>query len=729
MFHDTRVTSKLARKARYLVLAALAATLVACGGGATDGCSNLDPTRSADLPGCTAATDTGTGTATPDATVVSQPRLALALTDSSDASGAAITSIAPDRAGTLRATLKDAQGNALPNLAVTFTTTDKTGAFVPASGTALTDAAGIARVGLVAGTQAGAYTASAGAMAGSVPVSATTSYSVAFPTLAFGALVITPATISAGGTASLGVTLMNGTNRFTPAQSINFTSPCAISGKAVISSPVITVNGMASTSYTDKGCGGPDTITASTSLGGAISTQTGTVTVLGATAGQIGFVSALPQNIAMKNTGGAGRQESATVIFKVLDKNGNPVAGIPVNFSLTTTVGGLALNPASTISGADGTAYTTVAAGIVNSPVRVLATITGSALSTLSDQLVISTGISDQKSFTVTPKIYNIECANYNGTDFTTVTAFAADHFNNPVPDGTAVSFTTEAGAIDASCLTGLNETTLTDGSKILQKGIPGQCTVRFICQNPRHANGRATVLSYALGEESFLDDPTIKDGLNRYDLAESFQDLREPFRYDRAISNQQAQDVNNGNNNTMAPMVGEPFIDSDGNGTWNNAGDAFYNGVLQTTPNGKTPTIHVRDGFVLVFSGSNAIITPLSPVPMQFDLCTPKTFIAAIRDDNSTIFPGNILAGNILPAGTLIEFLTPFGILASPSSLIVRNTSEPDSAAWTYSVRIENAVLQSTATCVPQLAGGYLTVKVTTPLGTITTQSFLLSN
>jgi hypothetical protein len=58
----------VARKARQLVLGALVAMLVACGGGATDGCSNLDPTHSTDLAICRAAVVTGTGTHTGTAT-------------------------------------------------------------------------------------------------------------------------------------------------------------------------------------------------------------------------------------------------------------------------------------------------------------------------------------------------------------------------------------------------------------------------------------------------------------------------------------------------------------------------------------------------------------------------------------------------------------------------------------------------------------------------------------
>jgi hypothetical protein len=75
------------------------------------------------------------------------------------------------------------------------------------------------------------------------------------------------------------------------------------------------------------------------------------------------------------------------------------------------------------------------------------------------------------------------------------VTARLSDHFHNPVPDGTAVYFTTNGGAIQPSCTT-----------------VGGACTVNWISQNPRPQNGpisllgRPTILVYAIGEESFVD-------------------------------------------------------------------------------------------------------------------------------------------------------------------------------------------------------------------------------
>ncbi len=718
-------------KADLVVIGAAMAVLAGCGGGGgSDGCNSL-PGRSSSLPSCS----TGTGTGTQSGTTTAAATVALSLANST---GSTTKAVSPDQPATLLAVVKTSTGTPVPNAAVTFTTTDKTGVFIPSSGTAMTDASGVARVSLPAGTQAGAFTVTATTTVDGKAYLGTTNYSVTFPSLTFSELAIAPATLSAGGTASLAVTVLNGTTPFTPAQSVSFTSPCVAAGKATISSPVTTVNGVASTSYTDKGCGGSDVITASTTLSGATFTKTGTVNVQPATAGQLTFVSALPQNISLKGTGGAGRQESSTVTFKVLDKNGNPVSGQVVSFSLNTTVGGLTLNPASATTGADGTVSTVVAAGTVNTPVRVTATL--GSISTLSDQLVVSTGVPDQNSFSLSTKIFNVEGMGHDGCPApvgSNVTVRLADHFNNPAPDGTAVSFTAEGGTIDASCLTGLTETTLTDGTVIKQKGVPGECSVRFCAAQPRPADGRVTILAYALGEEDFTDinGNNVVDA-NEFDAAT--QDLGEPFRNDRAI-------YTFSRNDTRAP--GEVFIDSNGDGSWTRTGDGQYNGVLKspssvnTTGAAGANTIHVRGSLVQVLSGSTAEITPLDGNSLPLSQCqngvafanAAQAFRFAVRDTNPTTFSPNTLPGNILPAGTKIEFSVSNGKLLSEGSFIVPNTAEPNSAVWTYAVLLQSDATQSDAAsgyvCTNQVSSGLLTVKVTTPLGLITTQSFSVTD
>ena len=64
----------------------------------------------------------------------------------------------------------------------------------------------------------------------------------------------------------------------------------------------------------------------------------------------------------------------------------------------------------------------------------------------VSDLVSISSGLPDGNSFTAGPTIINIEALNYIG-DTTDISVYLGDHFNNPVPDGTAVYLTTEGGS------------------------------------------------------------------------------------------------------------------------------------------------------------------------------------------------------------------------------------------------------------------------------------------
>jgi len=740
MFRNKQPQRWALHAASWMLAAAFAAVLSGCGGGgsASGGCTTIDPSRPTSLPGCPSTT-------TPDA---GKPTLALALTDANGATG----SIATDRSGTLVATLKDANGNAVANALVSFASSDKSAVLTPSTGTAVSDANGKASIGIAAGTTAGAFSATASATVGSNTVSATFNYTVSLLQLTLSAPVISPATLAAGGTASLTATVLNGSTPYAPAQVVTFSSPCVTAGKARIASPVTTVSGVATTSYTDLGCGGVDPVTASFVANGVTLSSSANLTVQTATAGQLVFVSALPQNISLKGTGGAGRQESSTVTFKVLDRNGNPVSGQAVNFTLNTTAGGLSLNPASATTGAGGLVTTTVASGTVNTPVRVTAALPGTALSTLSDQLVVSTGVPDQNSFSLSAVTKNVEGGQYNGCadpSGTIVTARLADHFHNPAPDGTAVSFTAEGGSIDASCLTGLTSTTLTDGTVITQKGTPGECTVRFCSGNPRQTDGRITVLAYALGEESFVDS----NGNNRYDAGEPFTDLGDPFRNDRAVTDANANgidDVWKSGNATRAS--GEQYIDSNGDGNWNASGDGVYNGVLRAVPNTAiNSTVHVRQSMVMVMSNSGAAISLLEQSPVTglalahcntgtvFNNDT-RTFHFAIRDNNPTVFANNRQSahagdplwlfdrpGNPLPAGTRITFITSNGVLGTPATVTVPSTNAADSNAWVYTVQLVSDAGQApdTLLCSNAVTSGALTITVTTPNGTITSASF----
>jgi hypothetical protein len=209
--------------------------------------------------------------------------------------------------------------------------------------------------------------------------------------------------------------------------------------------------------------------------------------------------------------------ETAQIYFKVLDSNGNPVQGQTVNFTLSTTAGGLSVSPTSAISTAAGEVETIVESGTVHTSVRVIATIANLTLTSQSSLLTVSTGFPAQNGLSVASTSLNLVGDGFDGNT-TTISARMLDRYQNPVPDGTAVSFTTECGGIQPSCNT-----------------VGGVCTVTFTTENPRTGllaapgtnvykdnycaedpggrnaslgcnDHRCTILAYAVGEESFND-------------------------------------------------------------------------------------------------------------------------------------------------------------------------------------------------------------------------------
>ncbi len=669
------------------------------------------------LAGCSpgpAPTKSGTGGGTaPTPGTPSAPTITLALTN---AAGATVSSISIGAPATVKATLRDAAGTLVSNSVVTFSTDTALATITPAA-TALTDASGVATVTLNPATitVAGATTITATAQVEKTAVTGSIGFAVGVAAVAVTAPVlgVGAAPLSAFGTTSISVTVsLNGVPVSTP-QSVTFSSSCGSVGKAVLSTGVATVAGVATGSYRDNGCAGTDVITASAA--GVTSPSTSLVIGTPAT-GSIQFVSATPSSISLKGIGGV---EASQVRFKVLDSAGNPLSGKTVTFALSTTVGGIALTPpapTTAISDASGLVVITVNSGTVSTPVRVTASTpgatAGTTLTTQSSALTITTGIPDQDSFSLGATVLNPEFLNFDGNT-TVVTARLADHFNNPVPDGTVVNFTTEGGSIIASCSTtgSLCESTLTS-------------------QAPRlAADGRYTVLAYAVGEESFIDlnGNGVADLVpnEMVDQNGTSTDLPEAFRDDNENG---VRDAN------------ETFLDFNQNGVYDGP-DGKYSGVLcdniTPPPAGSSvgtcsarKTIHVRRSIAIIFSGSHAVITKISPAAITL----PLTCLGASTAVNMRIVDVN---GNPMPAGTKIDFKTSIGEMSGASSFVQENTNvTPPSGASNYIVFVRDtssfvtiatdpitgAITQK---CDSAIGSGALTLTVTTPGGTVTTAQY----
>ncbi|MGD8827109.1 MAG: hypothetical protein PVG21_00295, partial [Gammaproteobacteria bacterium] len=431
-------------------------------------------------------------------------------------------------------------------------------------------------------------------------------------------------------------------------------------GKASIQTPVTTSTGTATTTYVATGCSGTDNITATASVNGQTLQATGSLTVQPASLGSIQFVSATPTTIGLKGTGGAGQQETSTVVFKLLDSSGGPVSGQDVDFALSTSVGGIVISPTTATSDANGRVQTVVQSGTVATSVRVTATAVGTSptISTQSDQLTVTTGIADEDSFSLSAETLNPEAFNYDGvTD--KVTVYVADRFNNPVPDGTAVTFTTEGGSIGSQCTT-----------------VAGTCSVDWVSQNPRPSNGRATVLATAIGEESFVD----VNGNGVFDDGDSFTDLPEAYRDDNEDGSRQSA---------------EPFVDFNSNGNYDGA-DGLFNGLLcqHSTLCSSQTTLNVRQQLVIVMSGSDAVIN----APASIDVSGgPAALVFTVADNRN----------QPMPAGTTVKVTTSNGKISSTSSFTVPNTNA--NGPLQYSVVFETDGTPSS---------GVITIDVITPKG-----------
>ena len=108
---------------------------------------------------------------------------------------------------------------------------------------------------------------------------------------------------------------------------------------------------------------------------------------------------------------------------------------------------------------------TVVSSGTAHTSVRVTAAIASPALTTESSVLTVTTGIPSSNAFSIAVGAANygatsntLACPNVEAWDIdgviVPVTVRLADRYNNPAPDGTAVTFTTNGGHMVGSCAT-----------------------------------------------------------------------------------------------------------------------------------------------------------------------------------------------------------------------------------------------------------------------------------
>jgi hypothetical protein len=686
--------TSLATLARYTAVGLIAAALSACGGG-----------------GGSAGTTTGVGTGTGSGTPATQdPTLKLAITDGS---GNAISTLSGGQSGTVKATVTTAAGKAAAGAIVKFITSDPTLAeFTPASGSALTDASGVAVIAVkpASFTAAGALAISATSVIDNRTATASSNIAVGAAPLTIGALSFVPApsgSLLAFSTLSLNIPVTSGGQPVSTVAGLTMSSLCVGDGKATLVPGTLT-GGVQLATYTNNGClRGNDVITVSVGN----STQTIGVKV---DAGNIGTVQFVGSNVSgssivLKGSGGLGRTEAAQLTFRVVDQHNNGLAGVDVKFTATTYTGGLAVTPAVATTDSAGNVSTMVSSGTIPTPVRVAAAATrnGVTISGLSDALTISTGLPIQKSMSMSADSFNIEGLGFD-SQVSNITVALADQYGNRVSDGTAINFVSEGGAIGSSL----------QGACTTKDGF---CTVPLKSQEFRPANGRVTVLAFAQGIPTFTDS----NGDGQYSCT-TFRapDGSVPSTYrplvDTCLSGGEPFDtladafLDAGKLGPTSGMIAGGWLDGSYDAANGDQPFPYNHTDFRTTGPSSFGITYIRRAFEITFSGSNP--------SMVRQVCSAGACRDwTVADGDPSVIGG--LAGttcsvqqltfrlfdvnnNPMPSGTTLS--------ATDAEKLTPQTFAPDKVPSTNAIggTIHSVNIKPDPTC----AAGYFSIKVETP-------------
>ncbi|NWN92673.1 hypothetical protein HLV39_14345 [Marinobacter adhaerens] len=451
-----------------------------------------------------------------------------------------------------------------------------------------------------------------------------------------GAISLTASDLSSGGTTRLEfnvVNTINGNAIYSGEETtVTLSSQCET---AKLDSPLTTTSGKISTSYT-AGCSGDDIITARLNNGAS---ATALLSVASQEVGALEFVSVTPPAIATIGSADSARASVSRVVFKLVDKNGDPVIDEEVDFELSSGIGGASLTEASAPTSSDGTAQTRVNAGTVASVVSVTATYeldSGEIIQTTSDPISISAAIPDTDSFSISVEANFLPNARFYDGQNVGITIRAADRNNNKINDS-IVNFVTSGGAIANECE--------------LTKGV---CSLDWVSQDPRPSDtGVVAILARSVGEESFRD-------LNSDGIYTAGVDLFIPDEHD---SSEAFLDRNN--NNTRDSN--EEFFDYNQDGIFNDA-NGIYDGTAcsKESEDAGQCTKNVSEIFELahIYLASDLIsINPLGAEPFS-----PGSICFSISGDFTDPESGGTIQGPP-PGNTTVSFETTNGTILGDSS------------------------------------------------------------
>ncbi|MFO0581631.1 MAG: Ig-like domain-containing protein [Anaeromyxobacter sp.] len=349
----------------------------------------------------------------------------------------------------LAVTVKDAFGNGVPSVTVTWASPATGATAVLLATTATTDASGAAQVSARAGDVAGAYVVNATAPGVSSPAAfSLTNLPGAPSTLAVQSGGSQQAAAGTAFAAPLVVLVRDAHQNPVPGVEVAFAAP-ASGARATLSASTATTGAAGTASVT---------ATAGTVAGG----YDVTATVAGAASPAVLALTNLPGAPAAISAGASSSGQSARVgeafpaalVATVRDAFGNAVPGVTVAFACPASGAGCTLSAASRITDAQGAAQVTATAGTTPGAYAATATVTG--LTAATYDLTNLVGLPG-----------SIAITSGNPQSAGVLQAFAAplqvavrDAYQNPVP-GVAVAYAVvNGGAVQAATLSAASATT-----------------------------------------------------------------------------------------------------------------------------------------------------------------------------------------------------------------------------------------------------------------------------
>jgi hypothetical protein len=647
------------------------------------------------------------------------PTLALGLSGGGSSVAASGTTVA-------LATIKDASGTAVGNKLVTFAGNSALIKFSPASGTVLTNASGVAsiQVAPTSLTSAGASTLTAKATIGTTELTSAFDFQLSAANLGLrsldlgaGAGVTAPSLAPFGNRAVSVRATVDGIDAINTPVQVTFTSSC---GTVTPASVTTDGTGTASSTYTASlaTCAG-NNVTITASAVGA-SSSSGVIPVSASIATNVQFVSTVPQLIYLKDSVGTTQ---AQVAFKVVDSNGNPLQNKKLRLSLSNTATGVSLNTVGNTGSVD---FTTDSAGLISAAVfsgtvptslNVRATLldnSGAVTNVFSNSnlLTVASGSPTQRSLSLSREKFSIEGQNVDGVS-TSVTLSMADRQGNPVPPGTQVNFVSESGVmLPAVCFV-----PPVIPATVLSPAIPvSSCTTTIKSSGTRTANGRVSIMAYVAGLEDFVD----VNGNNIFDTGDTFvgSDLGRASR------------DNVGGAGTVGVYdTGEFQVPREGVPVCTAAAGCVGDGVWGAAD--------VRQQVTIIFATSTATINGNFDAAIELMPATTTPVLAASFVTPGLSFTVADLNGNSIPTGSTIVATATDNTLLTPriseSGALVTLSGSCEIVSNRFSVLSNFALPNSLEGFAASLSlktctrGDIISIKVTTPLGTVTQRDFVI--